>query len=303
MCPVFYTFKQFHLFSHAFGPFYIHAYGVMLALAFIGGLFLLVHEAQKADLKPEDMIDMTILIIIFSIIGGRIMYVLLSMDEYSSNPLSAMKIYEGGLSFHGGAIGGFLAAFLFAWRRKLSSWRIIDAGIPAVVLGAAIARWGCFLNGCCYGRAWSGPWAVVFPSLQDNIPRHPAQLYDSFLHLALLALLFSLKRARRKEGDMFGFYLMGFSILRFITEIFRSGVTGKLFLGTPITMAQAASFLIFAIGLAFYLLPPGKIPGTVAFSAAGSAPTPAPAKAMGKSAASAKKKPKNNSSKPKKQKR
>jgi phosphatidylglycerol---prolipoprotein diacylglyceryl transferase len=310
MCPVFYTFHQFHLFSHSFGPFYIHAYGVMLAAAFLCGLMLLVREAKAAGLFPEDMIDMTIFIIILSVIGGRVLYVLLSMDEYSAHPLSAMKIYEGGLSFHGGAIGGFLAAFLFAWRRKLPIWKIIDAGIPGLTLGAAIARWGCFLNGCCYGREWHGPWAIVFPALQDHLPRHPAQLYDSFLNLTLLALLFYLKRFRRKQGDMFGFYLMGFAILRFITEIFRAGVTGKLFMGTPITMAQAASLLIFAVGLAFYLIPANKIPGTFAMAADGSpAPTPDSAtkkpKAKPGAAASDKKNkpPKKKSQTPKKQKR
>lgn len=313
MCPVFYTFHQFNLFSHSFGPFYIHAYGVMLAVAFLGGLMLLVHEAKKAGMYPEDMIDMTIFIIILSVIGGRILYVLLSMDEYSANPLSAMKIYEGGLSFHGGAIGGFLAAFLFAWRRKLPIWRIIDAGIPGLVLGAAIARWGCFLNGCCYGREWHGPWAIVFPTLQDHIPRHPTQLYDSFMHLSLLALLFYLKRFRRKEGDMFGFYLMGFSVVRFVAEIFRAGATGKLLIG-PITMAQAASILIFAVGLAFYLIPANRIPGTLAMAGGVPVPAPDPVKkksSSGKSDAAApaksndkkNKPPKKKSATPKKQKR
>ena len=214
MHPIFFTINKFHLFSHTVGPLYIHAYGVLLAIAFLAGLLLLIREAKKAGLAAEDMIDLTIYIIILSIIGGRLMYVLLSMDEYSGQPLSALKIYEGGLSFHGGAIGGFSAGFLFAWRRKINGWRLVDIGIPALVLGAAIARWGCFLNGCCYGHEWHGPWAVVFPALGDGIPRHPAQLYDSLLNFALLGLIFYLKRFKRKEGDVFSYYLMGFAILR-----------------------------------------------------------------------------------------
>lgn len=266
MYPIFFTINKFHVFSYSIGPLYIHAYGVMLAISFLAGLLLLIREGKKVGFSSEDMIDLTIYIILLSIIGGRIMYVLLSMDEYSTQPLSALKIYEGGLSYHGGAIGGFIAAFLYAWRKKINGWKLVDTGIPALVLGAAIARWGCFLNGCCFGHEWHGPWAVIFPALGDHLPRHPAQLYDSALNLLLLVILFQLKKLKKKEGDMFAFYLMGFAVLRFTTEIFRAGATGKAFIFSWLTEAQAASFLIFAVGLAVFLLRPGKIPGTIPVS-------------------------------------
>ncbi len=302
MYPVFYTFKQFHLFSLTLGPFYIHAYGVMLALAFLLGLMLLIRDGKAVGLKPEDMIDLTIYIIIMSIIGGRILYVLLSMDEYSADPMSAMKIYEGGLSYHGGALGGFIAAAYFSWRRKIPGWLIVDTGIPALVLGAAVARWGCFLNGCCYGHEWHGPWAITFPALGDGLPRHPAQLYDSFLHFTLLGLLYCLKRFKKKQGDMFAFYLMGFAVVRYVAEIFRAGATGKAFLGSAVTMAQAASILIFALGLVFFLLPPGRVPGTAAVGAAQASPAPT-ATGKDKNTKSKKSNAKQNTSKKKKKKK
>jgi phosphatidylglycerol---prolipoprotein diacylglyceryl transferase len=263
MHPVLVTIGKFQILGHAFGPLFIYSYGAMLAVAFVLGLLLFVSEGKKVGLRTEDMLDLTIYVIIFSIIGARLLYIILMFKDYASNPLDALKIYQGGLSYHGGAIGGFSAVAFFAWRRKLRGWRITDAGIPGLVLGAAIARIGCFLNGCCYGHESHLPWALKFPALNDGITRHPAQIYDLILNLTLLGLLFFFKRFKRKEGDIFAFYLIGFSILRFITEIFRSGATGKLILGGTMTQAQAASFPIMVVGILLFLLPAGKLLGSL----------------------------------------
>jgi phosphatidylglycerol:prolipoprotein diacylglycerol transferase len=254
MHPVFFSFPQFEILGRTLGPLHIHAYGVMLAVAFLFGLALLVKEGRRYSFSSDDMLDMTIYIIISSIIGARILYILLSFGDYSANPLGALKIYEGGLSQHGGVIGGFAGLALFGWRKKYSIAALCDAAAPPLVLGSAVARWGCFLNGCCYGAPWNGPFAMVFPSLGDGLPRHPAMLYDSFLHFALLGALFALRRFKRKDGDMLAFYLVGFAILRFITEIFRSGSTGIAVIGS-ITMAQLVSFPLIAVGIYIYLRP------------------------------------------------
>ncbi|HOX28977.1 MAG TPA: prolipoprotein diacylglyceryl transferase [bacterium] len=254
MHPVIFSFDSFHLFGRAIGPVLIHAYGMMLAVAFVAGMALMVREGVKAGLKPEDVLDETILIIIFSIIGARLLYILLNRNEYAGDALGALRIYQGGLSFHGGAIGGVLALYVFSRRRRAPMWRLADIAVPPLVLGSAIARWGCFLNGCCYGRPWDGPWGIVFPVLGDGLKRHPAQLYDSVLHLAMLPILFYLKKYKRKDSDLSAFYLIGFAILRFITEYFRAGATGRVVAG-GITMAQFASVPIAAVGILLYFLP------------------------------------------------
>lgn len=256
MHPVFFTIEAFELFGRTFGPLNIHAYGVFLALAFLSGMTLAAREARQYGIKSETVIDMMIYIIICSIIGARIMYVILSYKEYRGDPLGTLEMYNGGLSFHGGAIGGSLAVILFSRWKKISVWTMADVCVPGLVLGAAVARLGCFFNGCCYGCAAQVPWAVVFPNLHDGVPRHPAMLYDMLLHLVLLGALFALKPIRKRKGDLLAFYLIGFSILRFITEIFRKGATGRVFL-LDLTMAQWASFGILALGLAlFFLRPP-----------------------------------------------
>lgn len=280
MHPVLLTIEQFHIFSLSLGPLYIYSYGAMLALSMLAGLFLILREAKLAKLRIEDVLDCCILVLILSIVGARAMYILLTYKDYAHNPAGVFMIWQGGLSYHGGALGGFLAIAWFSWRRKLNGWQLSDIGMPALALGAAIARWGCFLNGCCYGRECHLPWAVAFPVLQDNIPRHPVQLYDFLLNVILFGLLLFLKRYKRKEGDMVGFYLMGFSVLRFITEIFRSGATGRPLFGGPLTEAQAASFLIMAVGILIYALPVNKLPGSIPYVKPGTAPAAAEAAAQ-----------------------
>ena len=239
------------MFGRSIGPLHIFSYGVFLALSFLAGLFLFVRDGRKAGLKTEDQLDQMIYIIIFSIIGARILYVFLSRSDYSSHPLDALKIYQGGLSYHGGAVGGVFAVFFFSWRKKIPGWLMADTCIRPLILGSAIARIGCFLNGCCYGHEWHGPWAVTFPSLQDGIPRHPTQFYDLGLHLILLGVITFASRFKKRDSDISAFYLFGFAVLRFITEITRSGATAKV-LAFGLTQAQTASLGIFSVGLFIY---------------------------------------------------
>ncbi len=254
------------------GPVKIHAYGFFLAVAFLCGMWMLVREGKRAGFKPEDMVDLTVFIIVLSIIGSRVLYIILKHDEFL-NATSMLKIYQGGMSYHGGAVGGFLAVAIFARRRKVSGWRIIDAGMPAFIVGAAIARIGCFLNGCCYGVVTSSPLGVVFPSIGDNMPHHPVQLYDFTLHMIFLIIIFQLRRFKKRDGDMFAFYLMGYAILRAITEHFRSGATAVV-AALGLTQAQWASVAMFTLGLALFLLRPIPLPPAPV-------PAPAPAKKSG----------------------
>lgn len=259
MHPVMFSIKQFDLFGHLIGPFHIFSYGVFLAISFLCGLTILMRDSKSAFLKQEDMMDLTIWIIISSIVGARIMYVILSPSEYAGDALSTLMIYKGGLSFHGGVIGGCLAVFIFAARNKIPGLRLADALVRPLIIGAAIARIGCFLNGCCYGAPWNGPWAVVFPVLRDNVSRHPTQFYDLTLHLILFAVITYVSKFKKRDGDIVSFYLVGFAILRFIVEIFRKGATGKVFM-LNLTVAQWGSFAIIALAIILYYAPRKQYP-------------------------------------------
>lgn len=259
MHPVMLSIKQFEIFGHLFGPFHIFSYGVFLAVSFLCGLAILIRDGKNAGLKPEEMMDLTIWVIISSIIGARLMYVILSPGEYAGDPMGTLMIHKGGLSFHGGVIGGTIAAFTFAARKKIPGLRLADSMVRPLIIGSAMARIGCFLNGCCYGAPWDGPWAVVFPVLRDGVHRHPAQFYDLFLHLILFGIITYVTKYKKRDGDIVSFYLIGFAILRFTVEIFRKGATGRIFL-LDITMAQWASFAIIAAALVLYFAPRKQYP-------------------------------------------
>jgi len=118
----------------------------------------------------------------------------------------------------------------------------------------AIGRVGCFLNGCCYGKPWDGPWAVVFPNLSDRVPRHPTQIYESLANLVmgLVFLLWLERRVRRKEEPprFFGWFAIGYGIIRFVVEFFRAG-SPQLF--SVFTLGHLASLLLILIGFVYLL--------------------------------------------------
>lgn len=241
-------------------PFVVHSYGAMLAVAFLLGIALTSYEARKAGLSPDDVLDMSIYVIIFSILMSRAVYVMTGWHEFAGHAVDALKIWDGGLSFHGGVIGGSTAGVLFCVRRKISSKKMIDAVMPGLAVGLAIGRIGCFLNGCCFGCATHLPWAVHFPVRPggpapfDGIPRHPTQIYDSLMNIAIMLLLvFPLKKLKRKDGDLLAFWLILDGVSRYIMEIFRSGQSSVV-TSSGFTLAQWVCFGMIAAGIIIYFI-------------------------------------------------
>jgi phosphatidylglycerol---prolipoprotein diacylglyceryl transferase len=265
MHPLLFSIPEFSLFGHAFGPIQIFTYGAMLALAFLLSITLAIVQAKKVGLTADDVMDMSIYIIVLAIVGARVGYVLTGWHEFQNNALDALKIHQGGLSFHGGVAGGALAVIYFCRRKKIPIFKMGDAVIPSLALGLAIGRIGCFLNGCCFGCAVHThiAWAVVFPNLNDGVSRHPAQLYDSAMNFAMMLLLmYPLKKFKRKDGDLFAFWLILAGITRFIMEIFRAGQSSVLF-WFGLTMAQWLCFLLVAGGIFLYVLKLKPAPAAV----------------------------------------
>jgi phosphatidylglycerol:prolipoprotein diacylglycerol transferase len=263
MHPILFTIPDFHLFGMHLGPLPIFSYGAMLALAFIAAIGLTSRQALRAGINIEHVLDCAFYIIVCSILMARIGYIISHLGEYRADTSGTMiwnmlKIHEGGLSFHGGVAGGALAVIYFCWRRKIPVFLFGDAVMPGLALGLAMGRVGCFLNGCCYGRPWDGPWAMAVPSLHDGIHRHPTQIYDLVFNVAIALLLISpLARLKRKNGDLFAFWLILSGITRFILEIFRYGETTVSFTAS-LTVAQWVGAAMAAGGLFLYSLKPQK---------------------------------------------
>jgi phosphatidylglycerol:prolipoprotein diacylglycerol transferase len=223
--------------------------------AFIVGILWTVREARRLGRPTEEVLDLSILVLIFGIICARILYVLLNLSAYLPHPQEILYLWAGGLSFHGGVIGGVLAGVLYARKKKIKFWELADLFAPALPLGYAIARIGCFLNGCCYGLPTHLPWAVRFYS-QDipgalTVPSHPVQLYDAAANILLFFIIGRLKGKEHTSGVLFLQYLVGYSFIRILAEILRRGVTARTVLGLPITEAQVASAILIIFGIIF----------------------------------------------------
>ena len=186
------------------GSFPIHTYGLMLALAFLGATALLARLAERDGIPRSRAWDLGFVIIISALVGAKLLMLLTNLSYYLAQPsrLLALEFWQAGGAFFGGLIGATLAAFIFIRRdKKLSFLKVADAAAPAVALGQAIGRLGCFAAGCDYGTPAEVPWAVTFTSEYANehvgvpltVAVHPVQLYESFSTLGLFAVLLYLR--------------------------------------------------------------------------------------------------------------
>jgi len=250
----------------------INAYGTMLMLGFVAGAITAIRLGRRRGIVADHILNLGLCVLVGAILGARIAYVLITPN---AGPLFDLQQIAtsglGGLSFHGGLIGGVLTGSIYIMFNKLAFWRVADCCAPAIAVGYAITRIGCFLNGCCYGKPSSASWAMIFPDAPDTFIRHthvhPTQLYASLMGFAMYGILLLLARGDglRRAGRLFMALLMLEGVERFVMEIFR--YPDPNFHGT-VTLAQFVSMVIFLVGIVgIFLLP--KRPAVTD-------PTPAP---------------------------
>lgn len=186
------------------------------------------------------------------ILGGRLGYVLFYKPEMLSNPIDLIKVWEGGMSFHGGLAGLSLAVILFAWRNKLDLLRVLDYIGCATPFGEFFVRLANFVNGELWGRPTDVPWAIVFPGGGD-VARHPSQLYEAGLEgiglFILLWILFWKTDARYYPGRLAGAGLTYYAFVRFALEGVRAPDAGLENLWWGLTMGQTLSIPVLLAGL------------------------------------------------------
>lgn len=214
------------------GPLAVHWYGLMYLIAFGLWWFVALRRLKHPPFNEiskgwnrKDIEDMLFLGVLGTIVGGRLGYVLFYQSQaYMDDPLKFFRVWEGGMSFHGGLLGVITSQWWFAISRGKPFWQVMDFVAPGVPLGLAAGRLGNFINGELWGRAAppSLPWAMVFPQSGTNIARHPSQLYQLLLEGVLLfVLLWMYARKERQEGQVAAVFLVGYGVLRFIAEYFR----------------------------------------------------------------------------------
>jgi phosphatidylglycerol---prolipoprotein diacylglyceryl transferase len=252
------------LFQH--GWLVIHWYGVMMALAFLAGLWTAALRARRENIPGERITDIVLWLLVGAILGARFVYVTTYWkEEFAGRPLTEIfMIQHGGLVFYGGLIGAALGGFIYLHWKKMPLWKTADVIAPSIALGSVFGRIGCLLNGCCYGRPTSVPWAIRFPNGSyawsrqfseglvgpnaPSLPVQPTEIYEAVLNLALYVFLAWLFRRKKFDGQIFATYLIGYAITRSTVECFR-GDYSQLHYHLGLTPAQWVGIPIFITGL------------------------------------------------------
>jgi phosphatidylglycerol:prolipoprotein diacylglycerol transferase len=243
----------------AIGPLKIHWYGLMYLVG-IGAAWLLA-KRRLAQFDPswnkDTLSDLVFWCALGVIAGGRLGYVLFyDLASYIANPALVLRIWEGGMSFHGGFIGVLLAVFWFARKQKKPFWALMDFIAPLVPIGLGAGRIGNFINAELWGKASSVPWAMIFPTDPAQLPRHPSQLYQFALEgVALFVILWLYTRKPRPTMAVSGLFALCYGIFRFAVEFVRVPDAQLGYLAFDwLTMGQILCLPMMAVGILLMLI-------------------------------------------------
>lgn len=232
------------------GEFEVTSFGVLVAIGALVGLWILNRELTRSGL-PSDALDAAVAGVAGGLAGAKLLWV---AEHFGEERLLDLLLSRGGMSWFGGFAGGVLAGLAVMQWKRLPKMAVFAAATPALAVGHAIGRIGCFLVGDDYGRPSNLPWAVAFPQglPPTTVPVHPTQLYEAAALVPLAILLFRWRRQRRPDAFVLGGYLMLAGAIRFLIEFVRVNdrVVG------PLTVAHVASLLVIGVGVA--LLPRGS---------------------------------------------
>ena len=246
------TYPNINPIAFELGPLKVHWYGIMYLIGFGAAWWLGRRRAQRPDSgwTEQQISDLIFYGALGAVLGGRIGYVLFyDLPAYLAEPLRIFKVWEGGMSFHGGLIGVLVAMLLYSRHIKKGFFEVTDFLAPLVPIGLGAGRIGNFINGELWGKVSDVPWAMVFPT-GGPLPRHPSQLYEAFLEgLVLFTILWLFSKKPRPRMAVSGLFLLCYGMFRFIVEFVRvpDAQLGYLALGW-VTMGQILSAPLMIAG-------------------------------------------------------
>ena len=241
------------------GHFPIGTYGLCLVVAFFCALTLAKRQGRLDGLPGEAITDLSITLLLAGVVGAKILMVIVDLGNGASlaQAFSVDTLRAGG-AIHGGIIAGIIVFFWRTHKLKLNVPLTLDACAPAVALGQAIGRLGCFSAGCCYGAECHLPWAVTFTNPESQallgVPLHPVQLYTLGMNLVVMGLLLLMRKHRRFAGQVLASYFVLEGLGRMLMETWRGDLDrGIWFAGLSTGRVTALIFILLGIGLGLWL--------------------------------------------------
>lgn len=236
------------------GPITIYGYGFMIAIGVLAAYLVGEHRAKKLKLDSDKMFNLTIWCFLGGILGAKLLYYLTQIEEILADPKILLDIADG-FVVYGGIIGGILAGFLFCKKEKLNFLQYFDLVMPSIALAQGFGRIGCFLAGCCYGLETTSHYGIIFhdsPLAPNGVQLIPTQLISSGLDFLHFFVLLFLAKKKKADGQIAGFYLVFYSLGRFILEFYR----GDLVRGSvgSLSTSQFISVFMFIIGLGIVII-------------------------------------------------
>ena len=255
----------FNLFS-----FQVPAYGFMIMLGILAAMFMGRFLRKHLAITEDDFYTAAIWLLVCGIIGSKLLYWLVELDEIIKNPHFLVESLTAGFVYYGAFLGAAFGIFMFSKTRKKNFISFMDMLCPPIALGQAIGRIGCFLAGCCYGAPAKGSWGVIFPanvgsSAPAGIPLIPTQLYESAFCLLLSGFLVFVFLREKRIGTSLGSYCVLYGVWRFIIEFYRSDERGTV---GPLSTSQFICIFVVLTGLVLlYLAFTKKLPPIERFQA------------------------------------
>lgn len=241
------------------GPLEIHWYGVIIATAVVLAVALALQEAKRRRVSEDDILNLILWALPFSLIGARLYYVIFEWPYYQANPGEIIKIWHGGIAIYGGLIAASIVFIIYCRNHALSAWLILDIAAPTVMLAQAIGRWGNFMNQEAYGGVTSLhflqqlhlPNWLIQQMLIGGSYRQPTFLYESVWNLIGFAILMSIRHRTGwfKQGEILLSYIMWYAFGRFFVEGMR---TDSLYLG-PLRVSQIVSIVLLIGAIAVWI--------------------------------------------------
>ncbi|QKX16203.1 prolipoprotein diacylglyceryl transferase [Microbulbifer sp. YPW1] len=247
------TYPEIDPVAVAIGPLKIHWYGLMYLAGFAAAWWLAMRRAEKpwSPVIKSEVEDLILFCALGVVIGGRLGYMFFyNFSELVAHPLSLFKVWEGGMSFHGGLIGVMIAATIYARKIGTTFPALIDFVAPLVPIGLGLGRLGNFIGQELWGRETDVPWGMVFPRDPEHLVRHPSQLYQAFLEgLVLFVVLWIFSSKPRPRLAVGGLFILLYGCFRFIVEFVRQPDIGIDVMFGWMTRGQLLSLPMIACGI------------------------------------------------------